>query len=157
MQQHIVAAIQVNPLPASQSVYLPAGLFDNVLSDYLWARAVLLTGKPWGLLISNCSNDGAAGFPLCCCSCLTASLCFAGPTIATVGLSIQIPLAVLAEGSFQQPGWLHNHGSAALMILGALAVILGFLGVTVGTASLEMPHVLPVEDGEMSSPDTVVV
>ncbi len=23
-----------------------AGLFDNVLSDYLWARAVLLVGKP---------------------------------------------------------------------------------------------------------------
>ena len=39
------------------------GLFDNVLSDYLWARAVLLTS----------------------------------PTVASVGLSMQIPMAAAVE------------------------------------------------------------
>ena len=29
----------------------PAGLFDNVLSDYLWVRAVLLTGR-FSLLVA---------------------------------------------------------------------------------------------------------
>ncbi|KAL8020215.1 putative solute carrier family 35 member SLC35F1/F2/F6 [Plasmopara halstedii] len=44
------------------------GLFDNVLSDYLWARAVLLTS----------------------------------PTVATVGLSLTVPLAIVADF------WFHN-------------------------------------------------
>ena len=30
---------------ANISLCTPAGLFDNVLSDYLWVRAVLLTGS----------------------------------------------------------------------------------------------------------------
>ena len=65
-------------------------------------------------------------------------------------------MAIIAEGSFHQPGWLHSRGSATLMVLGALAVILGFLGVTLSPAATEVPHNLPVED-EMSSPDNVVV
>ena len=75
---------------------LTAGLFDNVLSDYLWARAVLLIG----------------------------------PTIATVGLSVQIPLAVVAEMLLRSPPWLRSPSSAVLILIGALAVIAGFLGVT---------------------------
>ena len=75
---------------------LTAGLFDNVLSDYLWARAVLLIG----------------------------------PTIATVGLSVQIPLAVVAEMLLRSPPWLRSPSSAVLILVGALAVIAGFLGVT---------------------------
>ena len=75
---------------------LSAGLFDNVLSDYLWARAVLLIG----------------------------------PTIATVGLSVQIPLAVVAEMLLRSPPWLRSPSSAVLILVGALAVIAGFLGVT---------------------------
>jgi hypothetical protein len=43
-----------------------SGVFDNVLSDYLWARAVVLTT----------------------------------PTIATVGLSLTIPLAFLSDALF---------------------------------------------------------
>ncbi|DBA88033.1 TPA: hypothetical protein ACH3X1_005014 [Trebouxia sp. C0004] len=77
------------------------GLFDNVLSDYLWARAVLLLG----------------------------------PTLATVGLSVQVPLAVAAEGIFGTPEWLHSHGSAAFMILGAIAVLMGFMGVSLSHTS----------------------
>ena len=78
----------------------------------------------------------------------------AGPTIATVGLSIQVPLAVMAEGAFLQPAWLHDHGSAALMILGALAVILGFLGVTVSQPAEDVPQASHLEDAEMSSPSS---
>ncbi|KAL0027142.1 hypothetical protein WJX79_010145 [Trebouxia sp. C0005] len=77
------------------------GLFDNVLSDYLWARAVLLIG----------------------------------PTVATVGLSVQVPMAVAAEGIFGTPEWLHSHASAAFMILGAIAVLVGFMGVSLSHTS----------------------
>ena len=33
-------------IPLAVTLLIVAGLFDNVLSDYLWARAVLLTGDP---------------------------------------------------------------------------------------------------------------
>ncbi|KAL3927141.1 MAG: hypothetical protein SGPRY_002963, partial [Prymnesium sp.] len=42
---------------------LSKGLFDNVLSEYLWAHAVLLTS----------------------------------PSVATVGLSLTVPLAMLSD------------------------------------------------------------
>ena len=89
---------------------LTAGLFDNVLSDYLWARAVLLIG----------------------------------PTIATVGLSVQIPLAVVVEMLLRSPPWLRSPSSAVLILLGALAVIAGFLGVTLTgqAASSDAMHVV---------------
>ena len=75
----------------------------------------------------------------------------AGPTIATVGLSIQVPFAVLAEASFSQPAWLSHHGSTALMVVGAVAVLLGFLGVTLRPAVVPRAHI-PAENAEMSSP-----
>ncbi len=60
---------------------------------------------------------------------------YTGPTVATVGLSIQVPMAVAAEGSFGKPASLHSRGSAALMIFGAIAVIVGFLGVSLDPSS----------------------
>ena len=82
-------------------------------------------------------------------------LWLAGPTVATVGLSIQVPMAVAAEGCFGKPAWLQSHSSAALMILGAIAVFSGFLGVSlsptppvVHQAASDMQAV----DAEMSAP-----
>lgn len=69
--------------------------FDNVLSDYLWARAVLLTS----------------------------------PTVASIGLSLQIPLAATVEVFIGQPAWASHFQNAALMASGTLFVIAGFLGV----------------------------
>ena len=77
---------------------------------------------------------------------------YAGPTIATVGLSIQVPLAFLTEACFNQPAWLSSPGSTALMVLGALAVILGFLGVTINPSVPTAPQARPSEDAEMTSP-----
>jgi len=59
-----------------------SGLCDNVLSDYLWARSVVLTS----------------------------------PTVATIGMSVTIPLAMLSDS-------LLNHSQQdAVAILGAMLV-----------------------------------
>ncbi|KAK9794952.1 hypothetical protein WJX73_000997 [Symbiochloris irregularis] len=72
------------------------GLFDNALSDYLWARAVLLIG----------------------------------PTVATLGLSLQFPIAAVADVATKSPPWLHN-STWIYMLLGALAILAGFFGINV--------------------------
>lgn len=71
------------------------GLFDNVLSDLMWARSILLTT----------------------------------PTIATVGLSLTIPLAMLSDWIFKGlvPSW--------QLVVGSLAVTAGFVAVNVGTGA----------------------
>ncbi|PSC71079.1 putative vacuolar membrane [Micractinium conductrix] len=71
------------------------GLADNVLSDYLWARAILLLG----------------------------------PTIATSGLALQVPLAVALDAALRSPAWLSHAGSTVLTLLGGAAVLAGFFGV----------------------------
>jgi solute carrier family 35, member F5 len=74
------------------------GLFDNVLSDYLWLRAVILTNA----------------------------------TVATVGLGLTIPLALLSDIV------LLGHKSTAWTpgsIGGALTVMAGFVFVNVGSSS----------------------
>jgi len=73
------------------------GIFDDVLSDYLWARAVVLTT----------------------------------PTIATVGLSLTIPLAFISDAFF------HNIFPTPLSTCGALAVVSGFILVNIGDGSCE--------------------
>ena len=73
------------------------GLLDNVLSDYLWARAVLLIG----------------------------------PTVATVGLNVQVPLAAGLDAALgkPKPAWMRSAGAAALTAAGALAIIGGVCGI----------------------------
>lgn len=70
--------------------------FDNVLSDYLWARAVLLTS----------------------------------PTIASIGLSLQIPLAASVEVVIGHPIWASKLKNALIMTGGTVFILLGFAGVT---------------------------
>lgn len=72
------------------SLIVGKGLLDNVLSDYLWAKAVLLTTT----------------------------------TVATAGLSIQVPLAALVDT-------LIGHAPPLLQYLGALAVMIGFAGINI--------------------------
>ncbi|KAH7476172.1 hypothetical protein PRIC1_000183 [Phytophthora ramorum] len=69
------------------------GLFDNVLSDYLWARAVLLTS----------------------------------PTVATVGLSLTVPLAIVADF------WFHGMLPTSVTLFASALVISGFVLINVGT------------------------
>lgn len=64
------------------------GLLDNVLSDYLWAKAVLLTTT----------------------------------TVATAGLTIQVPLAAIVDS-------LNGNAPRLLDYIGAVAVMIGFTGI----------------------------
>uniref|UniRef100_M4BZI1 EamA domain-containing protein n=1 Tax=Hyaloperonospora arabidopsidis (strain Emoy2) TaxID=559515 RepID=M4BZI1_HYAAE len=69
------------------------GLFDNVLSDYLWARAVLLTS----------------------------------PTVATVGLSLTVPMAIVADF------WCHGMLPTYVTLVASALVISGFVLINIGT------------------------
>lgn len=66
------------------------GLLDNVLSDYLWAKAVLLTTT----------------------------------TVATAGLTIQVPLAAIVDTIIGNAPHLMDY-------LGAVAVMIGFVGINI--------------------------
>ncbi|CAN6200754.1 unnamed protein product [Urochloa humidicola] len=66
------------------------GLLDNVLSDYLWAKAVLLTTT----------------------------------TVATAGLTIQVPLAAVVDT-------VTGHAPHLLNYIGAAAVLVGFAGINI--------------------------
>jgi solute carrier family 35 protein F5 len=71
-------------------------LFNNVLSDYLWARSIVLTS----------------------------------PTVATVGLSLTIPLAFLSD-------FLLGKGTAGYLSgFGAVFVVFGFVFVNTGIEPL---------------------
>ncbi|CCI44527.1 unnamed protein product [Albugo candida] len=69
------------------------GLFDNVLSDYLWAQSVIMTS----------------------------------PTVATVGLSLTVPLAIISDLLFQSilPGW--------KTILASVLMVTGFVLINISS------------------------
>lgn len=87
--------LTTNCTASAFALVVAKGLVDNVLSDYLWARAVLLTS----------------------------------PTTASVGLSMQIPMAAIAEVVLGHATWLKNASSAGAMLVGCGLVVGGFLGV----------------------------
>lgn len=75
------------------------GLLDNVLSDYLWAKAILLTTT----------------------------------TVATAGLTIQVPIAALVDT-------LTGHAPHLLNYIGAAAVLVGFAGINIPSDVLQPSH-----------------
>ncbi|XP_023511448.1 thiamine-repressible mitochondrial transport protein THI74 [Cucurbita pepo subsp. pepo] len=89
------------------------GLLDNVLSDYLWAKAVLLTTT----------------------------------TVATAGLTIQVPLAAIVDS-------ITGNAPHLMDYLGAVAVMIGFIGINIPTdafscskdASIELPSESVISD-----------
>lgn len=78
-----------------------SGLADNVLSDYLWARSVLLTS----------------------------------PTVATIGMSITIPLAMISDSLLA--GTAAPSGPDAVAVVGAALVMVGFCLVNVDRQTQE--------------------
>jgi len=78
------------------------GLFDNALSDFLWAQAVVRTT----------------------------------PTVATVGLSLTIPLAFLTD-AFVTKDLPTTQRSLALQVVGALLVLAGFVVTVLSSAEEE--------------------
>lgn len=79
-----------------------SGFFDDVISDYLWARSILLTS----------------------------------PTVATVGLTLTIPMAIFID-YFTLPS---NSSIGASSLFGALLVLLGFLVVTANFGQKSVHH-----------------
>ena len=97
--------------PVVVGLLILKGLFDNVLSDYLWLRAVLLINA----------------------------------TVATVGLGIAIPFAFAADIVLGKEDVLSSGA-----VLGALAILAGFLLVNLGDDTVYHAPVLlrPVEESE---------
>lgn len=85
-----VALIIICSLQIRIIIITDTGLLDNVLSDYLWAKAVLLTTT----------------------------------TVATAGLTIQVPLAAVVDSLTGNPPHLMDY-------LGAVAVMIGFAGINI--------------------------
>ncbi|CAI9107448.1 OLC1v1006799C1 [Oldenlandia corymbosa var. corymbosa] len=83
------------------------GLLDNVLSDYLWAKAVLLTST----------------------------------TVATAGLSIQVPLAAVVDT-------ITGNTPHLLDYAGAAAVMVGFAGINIPSEVCSRPDQASLELGE---------
>uniref|UniRef100_A0A5B6YLH1 EamA domain-containing protein n=1 Tax=Davidia involucrata TaxID=16924 RepID=A0A5B6YLH1_DAVIN len=96
------------------SLIVGKGLLDNVLSDYLWAKAVLLTTT----------------------------------TVATAGLTIQVPLAAVIDS-------LTGNAPHLLDYIGAAAVMVGFAGINIptDTYSRSKEATLELENGNISSTD----
>ncbi|KAJ4822318.1 hypothetical protein Tsubulata_043881 [Turnera subulata] len=86
------------------------GLLDNVLSDYLWAKAVILTTT----------------------------------TVATAGLTIQVPLAAFVDT-------LIGNAPRLMDWLGAAAVILGFIGINIPSDGSKAASIEPENDNLKSS------
>ena len=99
-----------------------AGLFDNVLSDYLWAMSILLLGTD--NTVAQKYNTATA------VRLMIANAAHSGPTIATLGLSLQVPLAVALDVLFGHPSYLESVLPAALTAGGAVLVLVGFCGIT---------------------------
>lgn len=49
--------------------------------------------------------------------------------MATAGLALQVPLAVVLEVLLRSPAWLGHAGATVLTLLGGAIVLVGFLGV----------------------------
>jgi solute carrier family 35, member F5 len=74
------------------------GCLDNVLSDWMWARAILLIG----------------------------------PTLATSGLALQVPIAVVSDVLISHPAWLGSLLTILLTTGGGSLILAAFFGLVMG-------------------------
>lgn len=97
-------------------------MLDQVLSDYIWARAVILT-SPTVATVRHLYNQFLPSDPKSSC-------------LVKVGMSITIPLAIFSDLMF----------NAILPtmsgLLGSLMVVMGFIWVTT-VSSIEVQEQLP--------------
>lgn len=118
------------------------GLLDNVLSDYLWARAIILVGESPAVTSNEILRSNSI---LCFLTLHILAMYFvsimvlpaAGPTLATSGLSLQVPIAVALDALFRNPRWLHSALPAVLTFVGGAVVLAGFWGMNVTTQEAE--------------------
>jgi solute carrier family 35 protein F5 len=50
-----------------------------------------------------------------------------GPSVATLGLSMQIPVAAAVEPFTGHPAWLHSAATIAMTLMGTALVLMGFV------------------------------
>lgn len=69
--------------------------------------------------------------PLPPASCLrqAKAVFLVGPTMATLGLSVQIPIAAAAEALLGTPAWTRDGRTVGLTLLGTSMILAGFIGV----------------------------
>ena len=79
------------------------GCLDNVLSDYLWARSILLIG----------------------------------PTLATSGLALQVPIAVVSDALISRPAWMGDLVTILLTTIGGSVILGAFFGLNLESAGEE--------------------
>lgn len=99
----------------SVCVCVCSGLLDNVLSDYLWAKAVLLTTT----------------------------------TVATAGLTIQVPLAAIVDS-------ITGNAPNLMDYIGAAGVMVGFAGINIPSdafSTSKAEATLEPENGNVVSND----
>ena len=94
------------------------GLLDNVLSDYLWARSIILTSA----------------------------------TVATVGLGLTIPLALLSDVFIMQRGDVLDTSS----VIGAILVLVGFVSVNIGEGNDDIELSISEDNNELVTHSTLV-
>ncbi|GAX73106.1 hypothetical protein CEUSTIGMA_g559.t1 [Chlamydomonas eustigma] len=82
-------------------IILLEGLLDYVLSDYLWARAVIILG----------------------------------PTVASLGLSAQIPMAAAADLALGRAQWIHSVQTVLMTLGGTMLIMLGFFGINLAASA----------------------
>lgn len=58
-----------------------------------------------------------------------------GPTAATLGLSIQVPIATALDAALGRPAWLRGAAPAALTLGGSLLILAGFASITLAGAA----------------------
>ena len=76
----------------------------------------------------------------------------AGPTVATVGMSVQVPMAVFLDIVWKRPEYIHNTSTVLLMLLGGWYVLAGFIGINVEPkkTNKKQPE-LPIEDAILAT------
>lgn len=90
-----------------------------------------------------CAAHRLTQAPLCvcadCCSCAgilnyclsdylwAHAVLLLGPTVATLGLSVQIPVAAVVEAIIGHPQWLRSGGAMAMTLCGTALIMAGFV------------------------------
>lgn len=63
-----------------------------------------------------------------------------GPTPATLGLSVQVPLATGVDAALGRPAWLSGAGPAALTLGGGALILAGFASITLAGGGVAAAH-----------------
>lgn len=109
--------------PAISGLLLLKGLLDNVLSDYLWyLRGVSNPRLP----DDYCAHSPCVRILIWC---RAASVMLTSPSVATVGMSLTVPLAILSDLLLPRAWLVDPVDPTATSVLAAIAVVGGFVAI----------------------------